>query len=540
MGSPILQPLPPAHCGRLIETYAGLISDPAQKLRFLKRVLTKYEKASRLFKCSQAFQETVLIQIATDELNALNPRISKKADHLIRNGELPAPSGFRGYLYKFRNSALTLVAVALVLGLGSAVASLKKTVPDHPVAVENPQPERAYLSEEVADSDAVNVAGGDLIPADKPQNKDITSKKADSENPVHDPVEELQAADSRSEIAAKDRREGYSGQIVPLTGRINAPALSRGIPSSEDEVEAYVEKAIWLVEKESGSELYSNGLRIITRYTVENEPRAYYRFRRAEDRLPSADDITDKIVGILYHAAESDMIDFKPEKNDSINRYSKALVRYVRKKKAYHYFIDRFGRVYRIVKDAHAAHHAGWSIWADKELVYLSLNNAFIGICFEGKDFEKEQATADGVRMSSVRHSVINEGQLTSGRKLTDWLRVKYRISQHNCVAHGLTSVNPHQMLIGYHLDLAKGFPYARFGLKDKTKVQLPAITDFGFRYDDHFVQVFNGDLWEGIAYSDEYIRHHAHIAGMTPGEYRDVLAERFTAWFELYQDFHG
>jgi hypothetical protein len=147
MGSPILQPLPPAHCGRLIEAYAGLISDPAQKLRFLKRVLSKYEKTSRLFKCSHAFQKTVLIQIATDELNALNPRIRRKADHLIRNGQLPAPSGFRGYLYKFRNTALTLVAVALVLGLGSAVASLNKTVRNHPVAVENPQPERVYLSE---------------------------------------------------------------------------------------------------------------------------------------------------------------------------------------------------------------------------------------------------------------------------------------------------------------------------------------------------------------------------------------------------------
>jgi len=539
MESPILQPLPPAHCGRLIETYAGLISDPAQKLRFLKRVLTKYGKTSRLFKCSQAFQETVLIQIATDELNALNPRIRRKAKLLIRNGQLPTLSGFRGYLYKFRNSALTLVAVALVLGLGSAVASLKKTVPDHPVAVENPQPGRVYLSEEVADGDAVNMEGGDLTPADKPQNKDITRKKAGSENPTQGPVEELQAAHSRAETAAKDEREGYSGQIVPLTGGGDMLAESRGVTNSEHEVEAYVEKAIWLVEKESDSELYSNGLRIITRYTVENEPRAYYRFQRAENRLPSSDDITDKIAGILYHAAESDMIDFKPEKNDSINRYSKALVRYVRKKKAYHYFIDRFGRVYRIVKDAHAAHHAGWSIWADKELVYLSLNHAFIGICFEGKDFESGGEDS-GVSMGSVKNSVINEGQLTSGKKLTDWLRVKYRIPQHNCVAHGLASVNPHQMLIGYHLDLAKGFPYARFGLKDKTKIQLPAITDFGFRYDDHFVQVFNGDLWEGIAYSDEYIRHHAQIVDMTPKEYRDVLAERFTAWFELYQDFHG
>jgi len=135
---------------------------------------------------------------------------------------------------------------------------------------------------------------------------------------------------------------------------------------------------------------------------------------------------------------------------------------------------------------------------------------------------------------------MINEGQLTSGRKLTDWLRVKYEIGQHNCVTHGLASVNPHKMLIGYHLDLVRGFPFERFGLKDKTKVQLPALTDCGFSYDDHFMQIFNGDLWDGIAYSEDYVRHRADIAGMSHGEYRQVLADRFAKWFELHRGLHG
>lgn len=528
----MLSPLPPPPCGRLIEAYAGLISDPAQKLRFLKGVLRRYEKTSRLYKCSTTFQETILTQIAIDELEGLSPDIHKKAQRLIRTGQVPTPSGLRWYIYKFRNVALVLIAAAFLLGLGSAVASLKRDDPKVDVAIEKPKPTQIRVS-----------MGTD------PE----SSGKDESTTPAVNPdaagsmmgSEKEKLVTSRATVAAATREvekpldESYANAVA-LTGS-DVLSMVQDREENENVVNEYIEKAIWLVEKGPDSELYSNGLRIITSHTVENEPRMYYRFKRGEDGLPTEDDITDEIVGILYHAAESDMIDFRPEKNESINRYSKALVRYIGKKKAYNYFIDRFGRVYRIVKDTHAAYHAGWSVWADRELVYLNLNHAFIGICFEGKDFEvAKEGESDVPGMSPVKDSVINDGQLTSGKKLTDWLRAKYRIGQHNCVAHGLTSVNPQKMLIGYHLDLAKGFPYGRFGLKDKTKAQLPAITDCGFHYDDHFVKVFNGDLWEGIAYSEDYIRHHAEIAGMSTADYKQVLADRFTKWFELYKRLHG
>jgi hypothetical protein len=422
----------------------------------------------------------------------------------------------------------------LVLALGSAVASLKRNDPEVDLTIEMPVSTLAEVLKAEDHGQAV-------------VNEQGTISSAVTENDPVSTAEDGQDVGNQEPVKTEGHSNGFNPDVevfrpefatIMPGAEVLSVAQDRII--SEKGQDEYLDKAIWLVEKGPESELYSNGLQILTDYTVGNEPRGYYRFPRGTDGLPSRNDVTDKIVGILYHAAESDMIDFKPEKNDSLNRYSKALVRYIQRNKSYNYFIDRFGRVYRIVREDHAAHHAGWSVWADKEWAYLNLNHAFLGICFEGKDFYQNEGKADRARISPMGGSMINEGQLTSGRKLTDWLRVKYRIGQHNCVTHGLASVNPHKMLIGYHLDLATGFPFERFGLKDKTKVQLPAVTDFGFKYDDHFIQVFDGDLWDGIAYSEDYLRHHAEMAGMSEPEYRQVLANHFSRWFELYQDLHG
>ncbi len=143
------------------------------------------------------------------------------------------------------------------------------------------------------------------------------------------------------------------------------------------------------MEKTSDREIYSNRLQIITTYTVSNMPREYYRFPKNSNHLPANSKITDKISGIVYHASESDLYPFMPEMNHSILKYSKQLIKYLLRKKSYHFFIDRFGRVYRLVREDHAAFHAGNSIWSDDEEIYLNLNHAFIGICFEGRDFEE-------------------------------------------------------------------------------------------------------------------------------------------------------
>jgi hypothetical protein len=311
------------------------------------------------------------------------------------------------------------------------------------------------------------------------------------------------------------------------------------------QVPKYIKGPIWLVEKTADREFYSNRLQIITTYSIPNIPREYYRFARNADYSPAIGKITDRISGIVYHASESDLYPFMPEMNRSILNYSKRLIKYLLRKKCYHYFIDRFGRVFRLVQEDHAAFHAGNSIWADDEALYLNLNHAFIGICFEGKDFQEiETGKQKKDRPANSKPSLLkptgissfNEAQLRSGKELTDWLRVKYNISQQNCVPHAIISVNPGKMLIGWHLDLARGFPFARLGLTDKYQEPLPSMVEFGFRYDKYFEKIFNGNLWRGIGYSEEILRRRARHSGMSLAEYRNSLQQRFTRYTEWNQ----
>ena len=378
-----------------------------------------------------------------------------------------------------------------------------------------------------------------LLPAIKPekhQNKSVPISRY-SKDPILKSLNSQQTTNSKS-----DR--------IPLK-----PLLSSQMPGSENhststvdkpvQVPKYLKDPIWLVEKTADREFYSNRLQIITTYTISNIPREYYRFSRNSDYSPANSKTTDKISGIVYHASESDLYPFMPEMNRSILSYSKRLIKYLLRKKSYHFFIDRFGRVYRLVQEDHAAFHAGKSIWADNEALYLNLNHAFIGICFEGKDFQEidtgkkkkdRPANSKSSFLKPTGISSFNEAQLRSGKELTDWLRVKYNISQQNCVPHALISVNTKRMLIGFHLDLARGFPFARLGLTDKYQEPLPSMVEFGFRYDKYFEKIFNGNLWRGIGHSEEILQRRARISGMSLAEYRKSLQQRFTRYTEWKQ----
>ncbi|MFH2066428.1 MAG: peptidoglycan recognition family protein [Pseudomonadota bacterium] len=309
------------------------------------------------------------------------------------------------------------------------------------------------------------------------------------------------------------------------------------------ETPKYLDKLIWMVEKTDDAEFYSNRLEINTKHTIENVPRGYYLFPRGEEAFLQQGVFTGQINGILYHASESDVFAYRPEMTQSIKEYSRLLIRYLNKKKAYHYFIDRFGKVYRLIQEDHAAFHSGNSIWVDDRFLYLDLNHAFIGICFEGKDFE----TMDPSRIQSngenqpaivpMERSSINEAQLISGKELTDWLRVKYKIPQHNCIPHGLASVNPYDQLIGHHLDLSHGFPFGFFEISNKYEEPIPAITEFGFTYDNYFMEIFQGKLWPGIAMSEKIILMRAGEKQMSVADYRKLLNERFKKVFLWMRD---
>ncbi len=90
--------------------------------------------------------------------------------------------------------------------------------------------------------------------------------------------------------------------------------------------------------------------------------------------------VTDKPVGIVYHTSESDIDPLEPDNTNSLLRNTRGLLRWLRKHGNYHYLIDRFGRIYRLVDESDEAYHAGKSIWADDDNYYLDLNDSFIGI----------------------------------------------------------------------------------------------------------------------------------------------------------------
>jgi len=407
-------------------------------------------------------------------------------------------------------------------------------------------------------------AGAETAAGSAQTSEEDTGSGLAGKGSVGDPDDELPAAAGTSED--KGGREGISGSAIGEEGRVLEPdpgagtrlaalnpallersaAEKKAPPAGSRSLERetlpeYLEEAIWLVEKGPDEEVYSNGLQIITSSVVDSEPRRYITFPISSDERPDEDSASSEIHGILYHASESDLVPFRCEENQKIKEYSRLLRQYVARNKMYHYLVDPFGRVFRIVREEHAAFHAGNSVWADEEQIFLNLNHAFLGICFEGKGFEHVTDSGSGKpRITAMGTSVVNEAQERSGKVLTDWLRVKYRIPQRNCVPHGLASVYPEDRLIGYHLDLSYGFPFHRLGLRNKYSELLPSMVEYGFTYDRYFSKIFEGDLWPGIRMSEELLKKRAGLAGMSVGEYRKSLQLRFDRHTEWQRELLG
>jgi hypothetical protein len=113
-------------------------------------------------------------------------------------------------------------------------------------------------------------------------------------------------------------------------------------------------------------------------------------------------------------------------------------------------------------------------------------------------------------------------------------LRSRFKISDTNCVPHGLISVNAKKMLIGYHVDWAKGFPFAALGLTDKYEVPLPSMTEFGFTYDEHLTQTMGGRVWPGVKLAEIELARKAEEQGLSPSAMRKQLRRRYRQQLEL------
>ena len=269
--------------------------------------------------------------------------------------------------------------------------------------------------------------------------------------------------------------------------------------------------AVWLLEAAADHDSFSNGLRVENLYQTATHPRAYQVFAPDSDTLlPRTEP-----AGIVYHATESDLAPFAPEENARLQRIDEALLDYVRRRQSYHFVVDRFGRVYRIVAETDAANHAGHSVWAGRQWVYCNLNAAFLGIAFEA-------------RTEAGRDEPLNAAQIRAGRALTDMLRSRYRIATENCVTHAQVSVNPDNMRIGYHTDWAANFPFAAMGLPDNYRLPVASVRLFGFGYDSQFLQASNGRAWEGLSIAAETLAEQAAARGLSSEGYARQLQKKY------------
>ncbi len=218
--------------------------------------------------------------------------------------------------------------------------------------------------------------------------------------------------------------------------------------------------------------------------------------------------------GIVYHTTESHLAPFEPGENRHLVRIGSAVLEYVQKNLSYHFVIDRFGRVFRIVNESDVANHAGTSIWGDERGAYINLNASFLGVAFE--------SATDGSAPNAT------PAQIHSARVLTEMLRSKYDIPMSDCVTHAQVSVNASNMLIGYHTDWAGVFPFADLGLPDNYATPPASLYAFGFNYDDTYVKITGNRVWQGLLMADDQIQRQAASLGMLPSKYKATLRKRY------------
>jgi N-acetylmuramoyl-L-alanine amidase len=291
--------------------------------------------------------------------------------------------------------------------------------------------------------------------------------------------------------------------------RLGRPAPRPPSPSSAQ---------VWLVDKTADSEVYSNGLRVDTRFAVSNHLRGYLAFP-LDSRGRGTGVRRSEAVGIVFHTTESRQAPFDPSENALLKRIGQSLLEYVREERAYHYLIDRFGRVYQVVRATDAANHAGYSVWADERWLYLNLNESFLGVSFES---ETNPGQTEGQFSPAQAHSAA---------MLIEMLRAQYRIPLENCVTHAQVSVNPRNMRVGYHTDWASGFPFERLGLPDNYRLEPPALWACGFESDPSYLGAAGARVYPAIALAEARVRQNAAESGIKLAAYRKRLQGRYRDW---------
>jgi len=303
---------------------------------------------------------------------------------------------------------------------------------------------------------------------------------------------------------------GWASRPVPVQGQVQNRERPRVVPESTTPL-AGSSPRVWRVEGSAGWEVYSNGLRIDLSFATHNRPRARYPiFALAGNAAPSG--YGEAPRGIVYHITESLVEPLQEEASHRLQYIGRNLLDVIRRERAYHYLIDRFGRVFRVVEESDAANHSGKSIWADANGIYVNLNDSFLSIAFEGQTEATEEITM---------------AQVTAARMLTEMLRWRYPMPVENFVTHAQVSVNPDNMRMAAHTDWARDFPFAALGLPDNYAVPPASLYAFGFSYDDTFLRISGGG-WKGLALAEDRLARQAEQAGSTPARLRSMLQHRY------------
>ena len=332
-----------------------------------------------------------------------------------------------------------------------------------------------------------------------------------------DPIQRLRYLRRAAAAQQHPLRRKWIACVALTLGIINlrSDAINRGSPRRRTRAAAaaggvFEVPNVWLAEQTDAYDLYSNGLRIENRLAISNEPRSYHPIERGSGLLGP---LRTQPAGIVFHTTEGDEAPFAPEHKQALKRIGQALLEYVRSQRAYHFVIDRFGRVHRIVVESDAANHAGSSVWADAQWSYVGLNASFLGVAFEARMQDQPP---------------ITEAQLRAGKALTEMLRSKYNLPAEDCITHAQVSINPSNMQIGYHTDWGAEFPFRQMGLPNNYQVPSPSLYLFGFEYDPAFTHSTGSDLWIGLSLAEENVGRAAAARGVTPAEYRKILQQRF------------
>ncbi len=328
-----------------------------------------------------------------------------------------------------------------------------------------------------------------------------------------------------------ERRSRRSTVLVAVLLLLPLPTVSDAVRRSHVPEMPYPQPAataasrhssVWLVDDRGSYEVYSNGLRVENHFTVANQSRRYPVYDRetlelAEWRVGP--------VGIVYHTTENQQAPFNQSYNGRLKRVGRWMLEFVQRKRAYHFVVDRFGRVHRVVRETDTANHAGYSIWADKRHVYINLNPSFIGVSFE----TATERSAEGAE--------INSAQVHAARVLTEMLRSRYGIRPENCVSHAQVSVFPRAMTAGNHTDWAANFPFQAIGLGDNYALPHAAIAIFGFDYGLPYIQATGPDLWKGIALGENELRLRAAQAGQEIGQYKAGRKQKYREILRVIKD---